>query len=92
MIASGFMTGYVAPGDGLFDFEPNFNLTRAEAVMTMCNVLDRKLTAAGVNMSLAKTFPDVKPGFWAYYSILEASSEHGYYRDENNIEHWIKLL
>lgn len=71
--------------DGLF--YPNDPITRAESVVVLNRVLERKADRAYVTARLAelRTFVDVDPAHWAWYDILEASNSHTALLEEQEI-------
>lgn len=70
----GFITGYE---DGTF--QPQKNITRAEAVTMLNRALNRVPNREKLESSLSKynvAFNDINKKHWAYYDILEASITH----------------
>ncbi len=83
----GFVNGYP---DGTF--KPMQNITRAEAVTVVNNMLERTADEAFIadNMAELTTFVDVDSEHWAYYQILEASNGHEHAMSEGK-ETWTEL-
>ncbi len=83
----GWVSGYP---DG--SFRPENNITRAEAVTIINNMLERNCDIDFVkgNEKLLKGFSDVKQSHWAYYGIMEAVNGHAYYKT-NTKETWIDI-
>lgn len=80
--AKGWIGGYP---DGTF--RPNQNISRAEVVSIVNNMLEREIDAASIADAQYKTFPDVAANHWAYYDVIEAANEHDYTKDGNK-ETW----
>ncbi len=62
-------------------FRPDDDITRAETVDLMNNVLGRMADKEAIDANVAslKSFPDVvKDECWAYYQIMEAANPHDY--------------
>lgn len=76
-------------GDG--SFAPNRNLTRAEAVTAINSFLGRVPDQAAINANaFARFFPDVQPGTWYYYQVMEAAVTHTML-STNEDERWINV-
>ena len=76
-------------GAGSGRFEPNRNITRAEAVTLMNNVLKRYPDKAYIDSHPeTNRFIDIRKGYWAYYAIIEASYAHDYYKSGDK-EIWL---
>ena len=80
--AKGWIGGYP---DGTF--RPNQNISRAEVVSIVNNMLEREIDAASIAGAQYKTFPDVATNHWAYFDVIEAANEHDYNKDGNK-ETW----
>lgn len=78
--ARGWINGYT---DGTF--KPDNGITRAEVVKIVNTMLNRnpETLPEGIN-----PYNDLTESHWAYIHILEASVEHDYSRDENEVEYW----
>lgn len=81
---SGWVVGY---NDGTF--RPTNNITRAEVVQIVNNMLDRQIDVESLRNAEYKVFSDVTSGHWAYYQIIEASNKHNCAK-ENGKEIWKK--
>ena len=70
-------------------FRPNDMITRAEVSIIVNNMLGRSADTKYVDKHEDElvTFPDVKPSYWAYYSIMETVNGHEYTM-ENGQENW----
>ena len=66
----GWVTGF--PG-GVF--KPDDVVTRAQVVVVVNRMLDRKIDAADVPDSAAQ-YNDVPPTYWAYADVMEAATQH----------------
>lgn len=82
--AAGIISGY---SDG--SFGPNKEITRAETVVMLNRILERKVTAETV-MPGYKEFSDVKKNDWFYWDIVEASNGHNYDKPSGK-ERWTGL-
>jgi len=80
--SKGWMNGYL---DGTF--RPANNITRAEVVKTVNQMLDRAIDPS-VLSTITNPYSDISPTHWAYGDILEASVEHGFMRDSSGNEIW----
>lgn len=80
-LAQGWITG-----DG--NFRPNDAITRAETVTMVNRVLgrtaDKAAIAAGDGIRI---MPDVPSSHWAYWDMLEATTDHKH-EIKDNAEHW----
>ncbi len=80
-LAQGWITG-----DG--NFRPNDAITRAETVTMVNRVLgrtaDKAAIAAGDGIRI---MPDVPTSHWAYFDMLEATTDHKH-EIKDNVEHW----
>ena len=79
--AKGWANGYQDSS-----FRPSQLITRAE-VTKIVNTMLSRLPEASPN-NLVNPYSDITSSHWAYISIMEASAEHGYARDDENIEAW----
>ncbi len=82
--AYGWITGYT---DG--SFRPGKAITRTEVATMVNKMLGRSPDKAYIdaNAGTLKIFPDVAPGFWGFYTIVEASNTHNHTRD-GSVETW----
>jgi hypothetical protein len=78
----GWIQGYP---DGTF--RPQNQLTRAEIVTAVNNMLDRGIELADIPDGVPE-YTDLLESYWAYTDIMEASATHDYTRKENNSEIW----
>ena len=69
-VSHGWMGGYP---DGTF--KPNQPITRAEVVTVVNKMIERTPDKAKLAAG-AKRYKDLKQSFWAYYDVLEASTDH----------------
>lgn len=88
-IASAAAYGWINDGDGAF--YPDENIIRADAVVLVNNMLERKADESFVDENLSDRFSDVGRSNPAYYAIMEAANGHLYTRDEENNEVWSEL-
>lgn len=77
----GWISGY---GDGTF--KPTNSINRTEAVKIVNGMLGRIADTSAIDGGLGTRFPDVMPGFWGYYHIVEAATTHTYTRPSNTAE------
>ncbi len=70
-------------------FRPNANITRAEAVTIINNVLGREPDAANLHPDM-KVWDDNSPDAWYYADIQEATNSHTYSRDGGS-EYWLTI-
>ena len=70
-------------------FRPNANITRAEAVTIINNVLGREPDAANLHPDM-KVWDDNSPDAWYYAEIQEATNSHTYSRDGGS-EYWLTV-
>ncbi|MDO4792548.1 MAG: S-layer homology domain-containing protein [Filifactor alocis] len=72
-VANALMGGYP---DGTF--KPDQPITRAEVVTVINKAIERTPNKADIdaNAANAKRFKDLKPAHWAYYDMIEASTDH----------------
>lgn len=78
-------------GNEAGNFCPNDPITRAEATRIVNVMLGRSGDKSYIdaNSAALRLFPDVEPGYWAYYEIAEATNAHEYTR-EDSVETWKK--
>ena len=75
-------------GDGNKKYRPADNITRAEAMTLINNVLIRHVEESGMYAEMNK-WPDNQPGAWYYTAVQEATNSHNYERIENSeYEKW----
>ncbi len=87
-IATAAEYGWIV-GDENGNFNPNDNITRAEAATIVNRMLERLGDFKAINSGEAKKFPDVSESFWGYNEIAEATSDHAHdYDDEKVHEIW----
>lgn len=80
--------GWISGYDGSL-FLPDRNITRAEAVTLINNVLNRKINS---NQSVDwVTWDDNVEGSWYYMAIQEASNSHHYERGADGFETWTSM-
>jgi hypothetical protein len=73
-------------------FRPQQNITRAEVMTMVNNVLHRAVDKEGL-LPDAKQWPDNQEGKWYYYQVLEATNGHDYERRVAGevMENWTAL-
>lgn len=76
----GWINGYE---DGTY--RPNQNITRAEAMTLVNNVLDRHVTETGMTDDMV-TWTDNTPDDWYYTAVQEATNSHEYERADGVAE------
>lgn len=82
----GWITGYE---DG--SFGPARNITRAEAATMVNRMLGRLVDQAAIDAGAGTRFPDVAGAHWAWYEIVEATSDHDYTMNSDRTqETWTK--
>lgn len=87
-IASAAQYGWIV-GDGTGKFNPNAEITRAEAAAIVNRMLGRLSDFDAIDAGKGKSFPDVSSSFWGYYDIAEATSGHDHSFDAEAIhETW----
>lgn len=86
-VAQATTYGWIGGSNGYF--RPNDMITRAEVSVIANNMLGRAADEDYVDKHEDDlvTFPDVKPSYWAYYSIMETVNDHEYTKD-NGLEDW----
>lgn len=81
-------SGAMSAPDG--HFNPDANLTRADAVKAICQITDRIIDSSSLqNVSDYNTFPDVTEDSDYYYYIVEAANSHSYTRDTDEV--WTEI-
>ena len=78
----GWVNGYE---DGTF--RPQAKITRAEVVVIVNRMLDRKIKLENIPEGI-RQFVDLSAGYWAYTDIVEASNNHDYEREDDGFEIW----
>ena len=68
-------------------FRPQQDITRAEAMTLINNVLGRKVPAENIHPD-AIFWPDIKVGDWFYEAVMEATNSHDYIYEEDGDELW----
>jgi hypothetical protein len=78
--------------DGYEDgtFKPNENITRAEFVTLVNNVLNRKVEKENILPDVLQ-FEDLDESKWYYEAMQEAVNSHKYERLENGYEEWTEI-
>lgn len=72
-------------------FQPDRSITRAEAATIINRMMARIADRSAVDDGAGTRFPDVPASHWAFYDVVEASTEHDYNRDSNTAEEsWSK--
>ncbi|MDD6485112.1 MAG: S-layer homology domain-containing protein [Clostridiales bacterium] len=73
-------------------FKPDANITRAEVMTIVNNILNRAVDEEGILEDVPQ-WSDNNKGDWYYYTVLEATCPHDYVRREENkvMENWTKL-
>ena len=85
-IDKGWIKGYE---DG--SFKPNQDITRAEFVTIVNNVLDRNVKKSDILTNI-KRFTDLEEGKWYYEAMVEASNTHSYQRKADGYEIWTEIF
>ena len=67
-------------------FQPDRSITRAEAATIINRMMARIADRSAVDQGEGTRFSDVSASFWAFYDIVEASTEHTYSRPSNTAE------
>jgi len=71
-------------------FNPDSDITRAEAVAIVNRMLGRLGDISKIDAGNCRQFPDVAADHWARYNIAEATTEHDYTFNVNHSkENWI---
>ncbi len=82
----GWISGYP---DG--SFKPQNNITRAEAITLINNVLNRHVDSEGLHED-AKKWSDMKESDWFYHAVMEATNSHDYNREtDSHPENWTAI-
>ena len=85
-VSYGWINGYE---DGTF--KPEQPIGRAETAAIINRMLARIADRSAVDNGAGTRFPDVPASHWAFYDVVEASTEHDYTRDSNTAEEsWSK--
>ena len=73
-------------------FRPNADITRAEVMVIVNNILNREVDEQGI-LAEIPDWSDNAKGEWYYYDVLEATRPHDYERREAGrvMENWTKL-
>lgn len=74
-------------GMGNHMFEPGSKITRAQAAVIVNYMTGRLADRPAIDAGVGRRFPDVIPGHWAWYDIVEATTTHGYSKS-NGMETW----
>ena len=80
-VSYGWINGYE---DGTF--RPEQPIGRAETAAIINRMLARIADRSAVDDGAGTRFPDVPASHWAFYDVVEASTEHDYTRDSNTAE------
>ena len=80
-----WVSGY---SDG--SFRPNQSVTRAEAMVMLTKFLDRHADMEAIDRGEGlHYFPDVQPGSWYYYYVMEAATGHtAHFETPESTETW----
>lgn len=81
----GWVNGYE---DGTF--RPEDYITRAEVMVTVNRMLNRKGDADGIHAD-AKIWSDISADDWFYLDVIEATNAHNY-TTEDGIEKWTEIV
>jgi hypothetical protein len=68
-------------------FKPEQDITRAEAMTLINNVLERAVPAENIH-SDAMFWPDIDEDDWYFEAIMEATNSHDYVIEEDGDELW----
>ena len=79
-IAAAAAFGWVN-GVGGDRFDPQSNMTRAQAAAIVNRMTGRQADQAAIDRGEGTQFPDVSRNHWAWYDIGEAATAHDYSRD-----------
>ena len=82
-VAHGWLAGYE---DGTF--RPNHFISRAEAVVILNAMLERRADADAILIHRTVEFDDVARTYWAYPAISEAATSHDYTKTGTGGEIW----
>lgn len=87
-IAAAAEFGWIV-GDGTGKFNPDADITRAEAAAIVNRMLGRLSDFDAIDAGEGKRFPDVSESFWGFYDIAEATSGHDHSFDSEKLhEDW----
>lgn len=83
-INSNYIRGWI-DGYNDYSYKPDQSITRSEVVKMVNTMLTRlpETLPDGIN-----PYTDITESYWAYIHIMEASIEHGYLRNNDNVEYW----
>ncbi|MDY0236038.1 MAG: S-layer homology domain-containing protein, partial [Gudongella sp.] len=82
----GWVNGYP---DG--SFKPDQEITRAEFVTLVNNVLERRVHKENI-LENARMFPDLAESKWYYEAMQESINSHLYIRLEDTFEQWEEII
>jgi hypothetical protein len=68
-------------------FKPEQDITRAEAMTLINNVLERKVPEENIHPD-AMFWPDMKSDDWYFEAVMEATNSHNYIYEEDKDELW----
>ena len=73
------------------DFNPDMPITRVQAIALLNFYQGRTPDPVAIHAYLQgrNVFPDIQPGHWIFYEMIEAAISRYYHYDENGSEHWI---
>ncbi|MGI5891023.1 MAG: S-layer homology domain-containing protein, partial [Tissierellia bacterium] len=71
-------------------FKPEQDITRAEAMTLINNVLERAVPKENIHPD-AIFWPDISEGDWYYEIVMEATNSHDYTIEEDGDELWTGL-
>ncbi len=71
-------------------FKPEQDITRAEAMTLINNVLERSVPEENIHPD-AMFWPDIKSDDWYYEAVMEATNSHDYIYEEDGDELWTGL-
>ncbi len=87
-VGQGWIVGY--PNDTRF--MPDNNITRAETIVIVNRLLDRKVDRSSLITEGIHQFADLQDSHWAYADIMEAANTHEYTKEDTaQIETWTKI-
>lgn len=73
-------------GIGNNEFAPDALISRAEAAAIINRMMARIPDRSAIDGGMGTRFPDVSELHWAFYEIVEASTQHDYTRPSNTAE------
>lgn len=73
-------------GIGNNEFAPDALISRAEAAAIINRMMARIPDRSAIDGGMGTRFPDVSELHWAFYEIVEASTQHDYARPSNTAE------